>query len=169
MEVWKSIPNYEGLYEVSNLGRVKSLANNKNRKERFLKPCISKTGYYYIGLYKNAIVKKYKAHQLVAISFLNHTPCGHDLVVDHINDNKIDNRVDNLQIVTTRFNSHKTQDNYSSKYKGVNWHKASKKWTSQIIINKKKIYLGLFKCELSAHITYINKLKENHETLFHKA
>jgi len=166
-EIWKDVIGYEDRYSISNLGNLKAKSYVKERgkyssktKEKILSKHIGRHGYMIFKLCKNKKTKTYKIHQLVAMAFLNHTPCGFKLVIDHINDNKLDNRLENLQVVTNRFNSHKTQGNYSSNYKGVNWHKASKKWTSQIIINKKKIYLGLFKCELAAHITYINKLKE---------
>ena len=160
MEIWKSIKDYEGLYEVSNLGRVKSLGNNKERKEKFLKHGVDKTGYYRVGLSKNNIAKTHKVHQLVAMAFLNHIPCGHKIVVDHINDDPLDNRVDNLQVVTQRFNACKTQGKYTSKYKGVCWHKTFNKWVSKITINSKNYHLGYFKCELAAHQSYQNKLKE---------
>ena len=101
----------------------------------------------------------YRAHQIVAITFLGHKPCGYILVVDHINDNKLDNRVENLQIVTNRFNCRKTQGRYSSQYKGIYWDKNAKKWRSSIIINGKPKHLGLFIDEYEAHLTYQNALK----------
>jgi hypothetical protein len=170
MEIWKPIPNYEGLYEVSNLGSVKSLRNDKFKKEKILKQGVNGRGYFHVRLYINGISKTRKTHQLVAESFLNHKPDGtQKLVVDHINDNPKDNRLVNLQVVTGRFNCKKTQGKYSSKYKGVCWDKSRNKWMAQIKINGKKKHLGLFKCELPAHLAYQNKLKEIHETLFYKA
>ena len=70
-----------------------------------------------------------------------------------------DNRVENLQIVTSRFNNRKTQGKYSSKYKGVHWNKQNKKWKVEITINKKIKYLGLFIDEYEASLTYQNALK----------
>jgi hypothetical protein len=99
-------------------------------------------------------------HQLVAMAFLNHTPCGMNLVVDHINSNKLDNRVENLQLITQRENSSKDIKNKTSKYTGVSWCKHRGKWLSQIYLNKKTYNLGRFNCELSAHLAYINKLKQ---------
>jgi hypothetical protein len=93
------------------------------------------------------------------MAFLNHIPSGNKLVIDHRNDNKLDNRLENLQVVTNRFNTCKTRGNYSSKYKGVNWHKHTQKWVSRIIINNKRHSLGYFNCELAAHLAYQNKLK----------
>ena len=168
MEIWKPVKDYEGIYEVSNLGRVKSLTRwveYKNCVPRFklgklFKTNINSWGYLFVRLSKNGKSKTLRIHQLVAVAFLNHKPDGtHKLVVDHINDDKLDNRVENLQIVTQRENSHKTQGNYSSKYKGVHWSTRDNKWLSQIQINGKLKYLGLFKCELAASVAYQNKLK----------
>jgi hypothetical protein len=156
-EVWKQIKDYEGIYEVSSLGRVKSLKFNK---QRILKGGLGAMGYVKVILCKSNTKKNITVHQLVAMAFLNHTQNGHKLVIDHINDNKTDNRLENLQIVTQRFNSCKTQGKYTSKYKGVYWFNDKKKWSSNIRINGKLIYLGLFNCELAAATVYQNKLKE---------
>lgn len=159
-EIWKDIPGYEGLYQASNLGNVKSLNYRQTKKEKILKPFKRRDGYYQVNLCKNGIIKNIKIHQLVAMTFFNHIPCGMKLVVDHINDEKLDNRVENLQIVTGRYNVFKTQGRYSSKYKGVSWDKRAKKWRSRIIINGVYKHLGFFTSEEEAHQAYINKLKE---------
>lgn len=159
-EIWKDIPTYEGIYQVSNLGNVKSLNYNHTKKEMILNPSKGSTGYYQVGLCKNGKAKSLKVHQLVSMAFLEHTPCGYDLVVDHVNDDKLDNRVENLQIVTQRFNVFKTQVKYTSNYKGVSWYRYTQKWASKIRINGKGFHLGYFKCELAAHLAYQNKLKE---------
>jgi len=158
-EIFKDIPNYEGKYQVSNLGRVKSLNYKNTGLESILKQRIDKYGYCRLNL-SNSIQKTVYVHKLVAMTFLNHKPCGLDLVIDHKNDIKTDNRVENLHIVTQRFNSNKTQGKYSSQYKGVHLCKASGKWISRIKINGKKKYLGCFKCELKAHYTYLQAVKE---------
>jgi len=159
-EIWKDIIGYEGLYQISSLGRVKSLGNDKSKKEKILKNILNGSGYFQVGLYKNNknIVKR--VHQLVAIAFLNHKPCGHKLVVDHINDNQTDNRVDNLQIITQRENAYKTQGKYSSQYKGVCFDKYANKWTSKIYINGSLKHLGLFLNQQDAYQAYKNKIKE---------
>lgn len=166
-EIWKDVPTYEGIYQVSNLGNVKSLSRLKfsygffrKQNERILKPATDKKGYLICVLCKNTHRKTIKVHQLVAMAFLNHIPCGMVLVVDHINDVKTDNRVKNLQIITNRDNSFKTQGRYSSKYKGVCLDKTSKKWESKIQIKGKTTYLGSFTTEQEASEAYQNKLKE---------
>ena len=104
-EIWKDIKGYEGLYQVSNLGRVKSLEryDSYNRKvdEKILKTK-ENLGYIYVNLHKNGIQKGYKVHRLVAEAFIpnpNNKPC-----VDHINTIKDDNRADNLRWVTYKEN-----------------------------------------------------------------
>lgn len=163
-EVWKDIPGYEGFYEVSNTGRVKSI---KFTKTRIRKPQIYKE-YYYTFLCKNGIIKKFANHQLVAMAFLGHKPCGLTMVVNHINFNKLDNRPVNLEIVTVRENSNRKHLKSTSKYTGVHFHKQHKKWNSSIVFNGKKIDLGLFKNELEASEYYENALKaiqNNEETI----
>ena len=97
-EVWKSIPNYEELYEVSSLGNLLSLRNNK-----LLHPS-KEHGYLKTSLRKDGKQRNFAIHQLVAMAFLGHIPCRHKLIVDHINENKLDNRVENLQIITNKEN-----------------------------------------------------------------
>jgi hypothetical protein len=165
-EVFKDIPGYEGLYQVSNLGRVKSLPKELCNhlgchisKEKILTPRPI-NGYFLVALCNNNKRKDIYIHQLVAMSFLNHKPCKYKLVVDHINNNPSDNRVENLQVVTHRYNTYKTQGKYVSKYKGVCWDKQRNKWMSKIYINGKHLFLGRFNCELKAALVYQNKLKE---------
>lgn len=160
MEEFRDVIGYEGLYQVSNLGNVKSLSYNKTKKERLLKLRLNKNGYYDVFLSKVNEPSRLNVHQLVAMAFLGHEPCGHELLIDHVNNNKTDNRLENLQIVTNRFNVFKIKVNCSSEFKGVSWHKRSNKWVSRILLDKKRIHLGMFDCELKAALVYQNKLKE---------
>lgn len=155
-EEFRDVPCYEGIYQVSDLGNVKSL---KYSKERILKSGTTSHGYLIVVLTKNNIKYSKTIHSLVAQCFLNHTPCGYKIVIDHINDNKADNRLENLQIITQRENACKTQGRYTSKYKGVSWHKNKNKWIASIQINGKQIYLGYFNSEDEASNVYQNKIK----------
>ena len=167
-EIWKDVPGYEGLYQVSNLGRVYSLPKKwiggkggmYSHNGKILKVGMDGWGYHSVSLVLNYKHKTTKIHKLVAMAFLGHKPDGRKIVIDHINDNKTDNRVDNLQIVTQRFNSHKTQGNYSSNYKGVSWHKQHNKWHTAIRINGNLKHLGYFENEQEAHLTYQKALKD---------
>lgn len=99
-EIWKDIKGYEGLYQVSNLGRVKSLPRNtKNQYKNGIikKNIILKNGYYFINLYNNGS-KLFTIHKLVAQAFipnLKNKPC-----INHIDGNKQNNCVDNLEWCT---------------------------------------------------------------------
>jgi hypothetical protein len=155
MEIWKKVEGFED-YKVSNLGRVKSL---KFGKEKILKTLKNKRGYIVVNFRCNNKTKLFKVHQLVAMAFLGHKPCGMKLVIDHINDITYDNRVENLQIITQRANVFKTQGKYTSQYKGVQLYNYSNKWLANIRINQKLINLGLFKTEIEASEAYQQALK----------
>ena len=92
-EIWKDIPNYEGHYQASNLGRVKSF---KLGKERILKPRLDRHGYYHVVFSKSGKVKKNKIHRIVMLAFVGES----DLQVNHINGIKTDNRLENLEYCT---------------------------------------------------------------------
>lgn len=103
-ELWKPIKGYEWLYEVSNLGNVRSLPNKTRKGIRLLKktPDVS-YGYYIVNLYKNGKTVTFRVHRLVAETFLpnpNNYP-----VVNHINEIKTDNRVCNLEWCTVQYNT----------------------------------------------------------------
>lgn len=159
-EIWKDIPNYEGIYQVSNLGNVKSLNYNNTKKEQIMIPSLNIRGYYQIGLSKNNKKSSFPIHQLVAMAFLNHVRCGYKLVVDHINDIKTDNRLENLQVITQRENAYKSQGKHTSKYKGVYWSKQLNKWRAAITINGKGKHLGVFLNEYDACTAYQKALDE---------
>lgn len=109
-EIWKDIPNYEGLYQVSNQGRVKSLAaivvsprqKSYLKKERILKLNKTRSGYIDVQLSKNGVIKHHRIHKLVALAFL---PNPSRLPqINHINENKEDNRAINLEWCTCEYN-----------------------------------------------------------------
>jgi len=155
MEIWKEIKGFEN-YKVSNLGRVKSC---KKGKEKFLRLNLD-SGYLRVGLSSNGKGKIIRIHQLVAIAFLNHTPCGYKLVVDHINGVKTDNRLENLQVITQRENASKDKKGGTSKHTGVYWCKRSGNFKASIRVGGKQKYLGTFNDELKAAESYIKALKK---------
>ena len=166
-EIWKDIPNYGGLYQVSTFGNVRSLDRVVNRsdgrlsnlKGKVLKQQINNYGYPQIKLCKDGKLKTTQIHKLVAIAYLNHTPDGHIIVVDHIDNNKLNNHVTNLQLLSNRLNCSKDKRGYSSKYIGVSWCNRTQKWCAYIKINNKTKFLGRFKSELDASKRYENELK----------
>tara|TARA_R110002073_G_scaffold83512_1_gene199191 strand:+ start:106 stop:609 length:504 start_codon:yes stop_codon:yes gene_type:complete len=163
-EIFKDIPNYEGMYQASNLGNVKSLARKdsigRRVDEKVLKPRIDKYGYLRLSLNKYGKRKTRHIHQLVAEAFLGHTPCGMKLVVNHINFIRHDNRAENLELDTTRNNSNLKHIKSSSEYTGVSWNKSSEKWMASIHINGKTKYLGYFTDETEASKAYQKALSE---------
>lgn len=94
---------YEGMYQVSTFGNVKSLKYNK---ERLLKQGIKKAGYHIVVLSKKGKLKQFTVHRLVAEAFFNMIP--KNLVVDHIDGNKSNNHLYNLQLITQTENVRKT-------------------------------------------------------------
>jgi hypothetical protein len=157
MEIWKDVPGYQGSYQISNLGKVKSL---KLGKERILKQSLNTHGYLQVGLCGDSKIKIIRIHQMVAMTFLNHVPCGHKFVVNHKNFIRTDNRAENLEIVTNRENTNKNHLKSTSNYTGVSWHKPSNKWISFISINGKNKNLGYFVNELDASKAYQKALKK---------
>lgn len=105
-EIWKDIPEYEGLYQASNLGRIKSLeridALGHRLKEKILKPSIGNSGYYQVCLCKNSIVKHYMIHRLVWKAFNGSIP--KNMQCNHLNEIKTDNRLENLNLMTSKEN-----------------------------------------------------------------
>ncbi|MBF0651312.1 HNH endonuclease [Dysgonomonas sp. GY75] len=97
-EVWRDIVGYEGLYQVSNTGKVKSLF----RYKKVLKGRISTWGYIQVGLCVKGVKKHHSVHRLVAIAFIENIenlPC-----IDHIDGDKLNNGVDNLRWCTHKAN-----------------------------------------------------------------
>jgi hypothetical protein len=170
-EIWKDVPGYEGIYQVSDMGNVKSLSREKLHKgkypittnEKILKPPANSHGYLVVILCNNGLKKTMKVHALVAMAFLNHKPDGtNKIVVDHINNNKLDNRLVNLQLISQRENSSKDKKGGTSKYVGVRLS-AINKWRAEITINGKLKHLGYFIDEYEAHLAYQKALKMYHE------
>ena len=164
-EKWKPVVGYEGHYKVSSLGRVKSLKRSVPLKrggyrkipERIVSISVNSRGYEQVTISLHGKKEFPTVHKLMAIAFLDHTPCGWELVVDHINNTKTDNRLDNLQIITQRENTSKDKKG-SSRFTGV--YKAyGGSWVAKIRIEGKKLHLGTFKKEIDAHKAYQNALK----------
>ena len=105
-EIWKDIPNYEGRYQVSNYGNIRSLNHNqkgivKEIKKRLLR------GYYYVRLQKNGQKEEFKIHRIVYAVFVGELPkCilkgdgNKIMVVNHKDENKLNNRADNLEVIS---------------------------------------------------------------------
>ncbi len=146
MEVWRKIEGFKD-YEISNIGRVKSL---KYEKEKILKTTANRGGYYTVFLRENNKTSAKMIHQIIAIAFLNHKPNRFITVVDHIDNNKLNNNVENLQLITARENSTKDR---KSEFTGVQ-KKINGKFQAKIKLNGKNIHLGMFKTSKEAGEAY---------------
>ncbi len=106
-EIWKDIEGYEGLYQVSNLGRLRGLDRLDSRGHKvtgtILKLHYNKDGYYIITLGKDTIQKAYQVHRIVAKTFIPNPDNLH--TVDHINGVRDDNRIENLRWCTIQQNN----------------------------------------------------------------
>ena len=98
-EIWKDVIGYEGYYQISNLGRIKSVnritTHNRVRKECMLKQFLNKFGYYFVSLSKDNKKITQRVHRLVAKTFIpnpNNYP-----EINHIDGNKKNNKVENLE------------------------------------------------------------------------
>lgn len=120
MEIWKPIPGYQGLYETSSMGRVRSVTHyvphprNKSYKliryGKILKPELDKSGYPTVTLCKEGKTKPFKVHRLVAKAFI---PNPENLPqIDHINCKRYDNRPENLRWCTTQQNTKWREEHY---------------------------------------------------------
>lgn len=135
-EIWKDIKDFIGLYQVSNCGRVKRLIGYQCKNERILKPRKHKCGYFAVILYKDGVTKSYSIHRLVAQAFLpnpNNLP-----QVNHKNENKTDNRVENLEWCDQKYNCQ-----YSFAKTILQFDKQGnfiKEWSSMIEVEKQLGY-----------------------------
>lgn len=104
-EIWKDIPGYEGKYQVSNTGRIKSLGNKTYKSEHFLRyGCAGKSKKYKnVILYDNGKKDFYLVHRLVWESFNGPIPDG--MQVNHIDEDPSNNNLDNLNLMTPEENS----------------------------------------------------------------
>lgn len=105
-EIWKDIVGYEGYYQISNIGRVRSVERidqrNHKRGGYFMKNTIFPSGYLYVSLYKDGVSKQFRIHRLVAEHFIvnpNNLP-----FVNHKDEDKLNNNADNLEWCTNEYN-----------------------------------------------------------------
>lgn len=150
------MPQFPNYYALEN-GEIFDKKHNK-----ICKKYINKDGYYIVSVGVDIHKKVMQVHQLIAMAYLNHVPCGYKTIVDHIDNNKQNNELSNLQLVSARHNISKSAmcKNKSSKYTGVSWSKRNNVWISAIKIKGKSKYIGSFKNEEDAGKAYQNKLKE---------
>jgi hypothetical protein len=166
-EIWKDIIGYEGLYKISNLGRVKSLSRKYVIGDKIIKPFKHGTNknYYSISLqtYDRRYPKKFKLHRLIAEHFIPNPD--NKSLINHIDSNPSNNSINNLEWVDVRENmchsqiSKKNNSRYIGVYKSTN--KGGKSWRARIYHNNKLISLGYFDTEEEAYAARIKYEKDN--------
>jgi len=148
MEKWKIIKGYDGKYNISSYGRVWS-----NVKNRMLS--LSKEKYHRVVLMDGIKIRHLFVHLLVWDHFGNELRTKQ---VDHIDENKYNNKIENLQLLTNQENVSKhnlLRTDTTSKFIGVHWHKKNKKWVAM----EKHKHIGCYENEYEAHLAYQNQLK----------
>ncbi len=165
-EIWKPVVGYEGIYEVSSEGRVWSLNRYVDDvmrgkafiKCRYMKRSVNRSGYLEVRLSKLSKTESPTVHKIVMLSFVGVRP--HDLVVNHIDGDRANNRLDNLEYVTHRENSIKGRGclykkDKTSSFVGVYWDKSRQKWHAQKRFGSKAFNLGVFDREEDAGNAYL--------------
>ena len=155
-EIWKDVVGYEGRYKVSDKGRVKSIKRKYRKNDLILTQMNHSDGYKYVNLYKNGVAESVRSvHVLVIEAFKR--PLKEGEQTNHLDRDKTNNCIDNLEIVNARENlSHR-----NGTAKGYYFNKTAQKWHAQIRINGEHEYLGLYETEEEAHKAYLNALEEN--------
>lgn len=120
MEIWKDIPNYNGIYQVSNYGGIKRLNYRNSGNEKIITPKYTKQGYVFVALWKNGKYKNYYVHRLVGQAFLEN-PFGFP-EINHRDENPSNNNINNLEWCSssynTRYSRKKHPERYVTTYKG---------------------------------------------------
>ncbi len=164
-ELWLPIEGYEGYYEVSNMGRVKSLSrpvenSQRNVKEKFNKFHLKRDGYHSVLLSKNKIKKTISLHRIVAKAFLPNPEF--KKFVNHIDGNKLNNCLSNLEWVSSRENScHYYMNNNVGTLVGVHYRKDRNKYCAHIHVDKRKVWLGQYDTQEEAYVARLNYEKSN--------
>ena len=151
MENWKCIKGFEGIYQISNLGRVRRW----RKKQKFwfvLKPLNHSAGYKRVKLRNKGNDRDAYIHILVIEAF---KPNETGEVVNHIDGNRENNALENLEYVSQRENI--SHGKIVKKFTGT--RKRGSKYSSRIFIDGKRVFLGSFNCQTSAHFAYLKALK----------
>lgn len=154
-ENWLPIKDYEGLYEVSDMGNIRSL-DARGKARRILKLSVRKDGYMRACLIKDRIPKTFYVHRIVVQAFVG-SPDG--LLTNHKNGVRNDNRAENLEIVSYRENTSHANLRRTNKKIGAT-QKKDGRWCSYINFAGKVRFLGYYPNEQLAHEAYKQALKD---------
>jgi len=148
IEYWKPVPGYEGLYWVSDLGNVKSLNYNHTGEEQILRPRKGTGGYLKVLLCKNGKKKNCYVHRLVWEAFNGPIPKG--MQINHLNEDKTDNRLENLSLMTPKQNL-----NYGTR--NVRAAKTKSKKVEQFMLDGTHICTWFSTIEIERELGYANQ------------
>lgn len=153
---WEKIKDYEDCYLISKTGNVWSV-----KSEKLLSPGLDSSGYFMVVLNKSGERKTVRVHILVWDTFGDKERNGRLLQVDHIDGDKLNNNINNLQLLSARENTVKSLRKFNtySQYVGVSWHKGLNKWRAYIHTNGKLLHLGYYENEELAHEAYQEALQ----------
>lgn len=144
-EIWKDLEGREGIYQASNMGRVRSF---KRGYEIILRPASNRKGYKMVAIDG----KTKQVHRIVLETFKGKSP----LQSNHIDGNPDNNRLDNLEYVSARENNTHNKNTTTGTYKCKGG-----KYSSTIRLNGKHYHLGMYETQDEAHEAYLSALKEN--------
>ena len=169
-EIWLPIPKYEGLYEASNLGNVRSVDrivggmgdhHLKGKPKSFCLSGPKSKKYYYVNLYKNCKGNLYSVHRIIATLFVPNP--NHYGVVNHVDGNQLNNHFGNLEWCNFRENvSHagRLKKSLPCGVQLTNGKRASR-WTAMITIDRKSVYLGTYPTPQEASQAYKQAIVDN--------
>lgn len=155
-EIWLPVKGHDGLYEVSDMGRVRSLSYRRTGKAKLLTPRNSVNGYLLVHLYKDGKERNFYIHRLVYEAFRGAIPKG--LTVDHINNVKTDNRLENLQLLTNADNVRKARNKQLDLIE-ANW--PYREYTFQNSLIASQFFNYKAKNQVGVHISKARKLGRN--------
>jgi hypothetical protein len=169
MEKWASIRGYGGWYDVSDHGNIRSWKDGKNGEldePKTLKTMVSSSGYVKVDISHNGIKRRLVMHELVAASFIGDRPNG--MHIDHIDEDKTNNHVSNLEYVTPRANCQRYHENNCGASKAVGVSRKRDKWASSIYANGKLHHIMVSDSEDECSAMYklaVEHLEDGYDSL----
>lgn len=157
-EIWADILGYEGYYQASSEGRIKSLPRKFRPTEKILKATTNKYGYVHIDLCYNGFIETKLVHRLVMLAFVGYSK----LTVNHKNGIKGDNRLSNLEYATRRGQNidHFKRVDTASNFSGVT--RQGKKWRARLWFKGKEYYFGTYTSQELAFEAFKEGYKKLH-------
>jgi len=158
-EIWKPVVGYEGYYDVSSRGRIRSVNTKRRRKivSRILKSGLRPDGYHNVVLSREGVTRTRTVHRIVAEAFLGPS----ELTVNHRDGDRGNNSVGNLEWLSIRENIHVGDlCKKGSQFAGVAPDAKTGKWISRIQVDGRRIYLGTFDSEQEAALAFEGALEK---------